>query len=188
MIGKFVKKLWKDWPEYEMTIKAEDLNKWEDALKEHDNRLDELKDIDTDLKAADKRIDSLKNAAQASEYANNLVDISKEERAVGRIQRGDGYADVYQIMGTYKLSSSSGELTINDLVKSTETTERIPISIELATYNNSLKPQYFGNYGSAKLEAYYERLTSSIRVSYENLLSGADTELIVTVKYTKGTR
>lgn len=187
MIGKFIKKLWKDWPEYEMTIKAEDLNKWEDALKEHDNRLEELKDIDTDLKAADKRIDSLKNAAQASEYANNLVDISREEKAVGRIQRGEGYATVYQIMGTYNLIKSTGYLAISDLVRTTDTTERVPISIELATYSNNYVSQYFGNYEGVVLEAYYERTTNTIKVHYENLPPGT-AELIVTVKYTKGTR
>ena len=93
MIGKFIKKLWKDWPEYEMTIKAEDLNKWEDAIKEHDDRLEQLKNIDTDLNEANNKIKSLQNAAHASEYANNFVRIEEEAKAIGTI----GTEVVYQL-------------------------------------------------------------------------------------------
>ena len=93
MIGKFIKKLWKDWPEYEMTIKAEDLNKWEDALKEHDDRLEQLKNIENDIETANKKIKSLENAAHASEYANNSVIIEEEAKAIGTI----GTKVVYQL-------------------------------------------------------------------------------------------
>lgn len=93
MIGKFIKKLWKDWPEYEMTIKAEDINKWEDALKEHDERLEQLKNIENDLEAANKKIKSLENAAHASVYANNSVIIEEEAKEIGTI----GTEVVYQL-------------------------------------------------------------------------------------------
>ena len=42
MIGKFIKKLWKNWPNNDHMIMAEALNRYEECFKENDIRLNEL--------------------------------------------------------------------------------------------------------------------------------------------------
>ena len=61
MIGKFVKKIWENWPSEKTKIMAEDLNRYEDTLAEHDARLKQLDGIDTDMDEAKEGIKNLQN-------------------------------------------------------------------------------------------------------------------------------
>lgn len=97
MIGKFIKKLWKNWPNTDHMIMAEDLNRYEDYLKEHDDRLLELANIDTRVDAAEEGIKSLQNMSQASANANNLVIAEGEAKLVGTICGRNKYQKAYYI-------------------------------------------------------------------------------------------
>ena len=97
MIGKYIKRLWKNWPNNDHMIMAEDLNRYEDYLKEHDDRLLELANIDTRVDAAEKGIKSLQNMSQASANANALVTADGEEKLVGTICGRNVYQKAYLI-------------------------------------------------------------------------------------------
>lgn len=186
MIGKFIKKLWKDWPEYEMTIKAEDLNKWEDAIKEHDERLEQLKDIDTDLNEANNKIKSLQNAAHASTEANNLVSSSEEEKRVGTGIGNINYK-IMQRSKVFRTTEPDGSVAWGDAMNrgnGAYDCHLLDVKIGVST-NGPYGRQYTSSCGDVKIEHHYDPLTNGLIIDYKGL--SYNNRIYVVIQYTQET-
>lgn len=186
MIGNFIKKIWKDWPEYEMTIKADDLNKWEDTLKEHDERLEQLKSIDNDLTEANKKIKSLENAAQASTEANNLVSPSEDEKCVGTGIGNRGFK-IMQRSKVFNTTEPDGSVVWGDAMNrgnGAYDCHLLDVKIGIST-NGPYGRQYTSSYGDVKIEHYYDPLTNGLIINYKGVSN--DNRIYVVIQYTQET-
>lgn len=182
MIGKFIKKIWKDWPEYEMTVKAEDLNKYEDTLKEHDERLNSLKDIDSDMKNAKKDIEALRNGSQASEYANNLVSIAENEKIVGSI-------GIYHICQVGRVINNpvftNNSIVLTDLIPNDEVFERKLLEVKISSRSGYGGRQYGA--GSSAFDYYYDPTLHALNITFNAGDATGITRLVVIAQYTRET-
>ena len=186
MIGKFVKKIWENWPSEKTKIMAEDLNRYEDTLAEHDARLKELDNIGEDMEKANNAINTLQNMSKASEYANNSVVIDEDEKPAGTIAGFPVFKKGYRIYRTNE--SDVGGVLINDAIVSDEQYTRKLLNVEVAirTAGNS-GPQYSGKgYRNVIIEHFYNPLTHALQIDYEGMGTGPK-EIFVTVTYTRET-
>ena len=194
MIGKFIKKIWKDWPEYEMLIKAEDLNKYENTLDEHDKRLKELADIDNRMNDSEQKIKEFNKISLASQHAKNYIEPGDTPKCIGLFMAGTTQERfVYQISKMVDLSQvdpdGNGMFAITELIPYDSAYVRRMIGCDIATWGrHDQQAAYTGNYSphGIKLESYYDPVTRSLNIQYSGI--NCDSYyLIITVKYTEET-
>lgn len=185
MIGKFVKKTWKNWPSEETMIYAEDLNRHEDAIKEHDDRLAQLVNIDKDVEANKKSIKQLENMSKASDYANANVIATEEEKEVGTFAGIKVCQKGFRINDTNK--KTAGTVTIQDAIVSDESHSRNMLDVSVTLRDGAYGRQYCGNgYGNAKIESYYDPITHAVIIDYSGMSTSTKT-FFVNIRYTKET-
>ena len=186
MIGKLIKKIWENWPSEKTKIMAEDLNRYEDTLAEHDARLKQLDSIDTDMDEAKEGIKNLQNMSRASEYANNSVLIDEEEKPAGLIAGFPVFKKGYRIYRTN--DTDVGTIVINDAIVSDEYYTRKLLNVDVAIRTSgSSGLQYSGNgYRNVKIEHMYNPLTHMLQIDYEGM-GTCNKEIFVTVTYTRET-
>lgn len=180
MIGKFIKKIWKDWPEYEMTVRADDLNKYEDTLKVHDDRLYALKSIDTDMTSAKNDIQDLKNASKASDDANNLVSITEEEKRVGTV---NGYTVCQVAHIINRPVFGLGRYVISNAIPMSEAYQRSLLDVKVSLVNGLTGTQY--TLGSNCLSSEYDPITNQLIIKYNE--NTEPTRLICIIQYIRET-
>ena len=194
MIGKFVKKIWKDWPEYEMLIKAEDLNKYENTLDEHDKRLKELADIDNRMNDSEQKIKEFNKISLASQHAKNYIEPGDTPKCIGLFMAGTVEERlVYQVSKMVDLSQVDpdglGRFAITEFIPYDSAYVRRMIGCDISAWGKHAgQPAYAGNFSShgVKLESYYDPVTRALDVQYSGI--NCDTYyLIITVKYTQET-
>jgi len=186
MIGKYIKKIWENWPSEKTKIMAEDLNKYEDTLAEHDARLNELKGIENKVTETESNIKKLQNMSSASEYANNSVILTDEEKVCGSIFGDHVCKKTYRI---YRHSEpADGTIVIDDAIVNDSLHQRMLLNIEVAVRTNGHSGrQYSGNgFGDATINHYYDPITHAVIINYTGMGTGPK-EIFVTVTYTRQT-
>lgn len=170
MIGKYIKRLWKDWPIKETKIRAEDLNKYEDALKEHDDRLAELADIDKKVKDNKDAIQRLQNMSQASEYANNSVMVTGEEKIIGMFFSYHICQKAYQIAD--REMKRDGSIVLTDAIFTDDYHERHLLDVKCSIRSGMNREYSIPGNGYGVITHFYDPVLHALEIHYKNMSDG----------------
>ena len=195
MIGKYVKRLWQDWPSKETKIRAKDLNKYEDTLKEHDDRLEELSGIEEKIKENKNSIQGLQNMSQASTYANNSVIITEEAKQIGTFLNPGKRLYQKGILVHQTTSDGSGEIVltnviVNDIQSGSNIRHLIDVKCSCISKEGPSNSDYIDycmpGHGNVKISCRYSAWYSTLRITYSGMGTGEKTFNII-VQYTEET-
>lgn len=206
MMGSYIKKLWKNWPEEETPIMAEDLNRYEESLEEHDQGLaeqaaileahaEEIAAIQMTNSSISSRVESntdninelnqqIENLNHAGNMADNSVLVAEEEKIVGSI---GGYNIYQKGYVRYIQAGNSGGVEYFNPFESSQIFNGIITDVKAVVSENGhnlFASDSVSSIENGHVNVSYNNIYNLI-VTYDGLDSALDKVMFVRVRYIK---
>lgn len=162
------------------------MNKYEDTLKEHDDRLAELSGIEGKVQDSQKSIQGLQSMLQASTYANNSVIITEEAKQIGT------FFNTYIFQKGYKIVQEDGEsegyIILKDAIIAYDGHyKRHLVDVKCFVHVNEWEEYSMPGYGGIVIEHRYNPASNFLEIHYKGMGNARKKIFYIIVQYMEET-